>query len=211
MKKMCFAIMAVAVFLLSPPGVWCNEVKPVSDYARMVDQLKSGNLKIDYAALRYAYAASSSYNPYAMHQEKREAMMKAMESKDYATVAKQASMLLDSNYTDMEAHFFSHLAGKYLGDNQKQLFHSTVLKGLIGSLYASGDGLKPETAYKVISTDEEYFMLRINGYRVIRQKLELVNGIHYDAMEVENMKNRELSTIYYNVEIPFSWLARKLK
>ena len=205
-------LLCVGMLLLWQAVGLCDGPKQAgADYSVLLEQLKGGDTAIDYAALRSAYTRSAGYDPYARHDEDRTAMNKAMNERDYETAVRHAQAVLEKNYLDMEAHFFCNIAYRVLKNDDRQRFHAAVLKGLIGSLYASGSGQSRETAYTVISTDEEYFLLRINGYKVIRQKLLQKDGIHYDAMEVEALKSGERNTVYFNVELPFAWLNQQLR
>jgi len=210
-KGKTFLLLLLIVLSWQGTGRCDAPKQAAADYAPLLERLKGGDTAIDYMALRYAYVKSAGYDPYARNDEARDAMLKAMDGQDYAAAVKHAQALLSKNYQDMEAHFFSNIAYRELKNSERQKFHSTVLKGLIGSLYTSGDGQKPETAYVVINTDEEYFMLRINGYKVIRQKLLQKDGSNIDEMEVEYMKSGEQSKIYFNVDFPFKWLNEQFK
>ena len=98
-----------------------------------------------------------------------------------------------------------------LGSLTKYAFHRNILKGLVNSLYASGDGLTPATAIIVINTREEYFLMRANGLRKIKQSLVKADGHSYDKMEVENVKTSEKKVLYFNVDMPFDWLSKSMQ
>lgn len=207
---MIFSLFIGMLLLWQVSGQCAEQKQVIADYATLLERVKGGDTAIDYAALRYSYTKSAGYNPYDKQDEAREALGTAMNEHDYATAINHAQAVLEKNYLDMEAHFFINIAYRELKNTERYLFHAAVLKGLIGSLYASGNGQSVETAYKVISTDEEYFMLRINRYNVKRQALLQKDGIHYDEMEVEDETGAR-SKIYFNVEYPFNWLNQQLK
>jgi hypothetical protein len=50
-----------------------------------------------------------------------------------------------------------------LGDSLKSEYHYNIYDGLLNSIYDSGDGISPETAYIVITTKEEYDFLNWFG------------------------------------------------
>lgn len=205
------AVLLLLLFAGVAPAVCNDKADPVAEYQSLVARLKSGDTAIDYTRLRYAFVRTADYNPYDKLSVERAAMITAMDGRDFVSALNHARVLLDKNYLDMEAHFFSNIANRELRNGERQQFHTAVLKGLMASLYGSGDGQSMETAYTVISTDEEYFMLRINGYKVMQQKLMQKDGVHYDAMNVENMKSGARTTIYFNVEFPFAWLNERMK
>jgi hypothetical protein len=81
----------------------------------------------------------------------------------------------------------------------------------IDSILDSGDGRTPETAFIVIETGEEYALLGMTGFEVIRQSLIKSNGHSYDKMEVKHRKTGETAVFFFNVDIPFNWLNKQFK
>lgn len=198
---------SLLITLMHQATASCDEIKNTAEvYYTLVTRLKNGDTSIDYAKLRYSFTRTNEYKPYGGDTVDRKTVNAAMANKEYEVVIKHAQAILAKNYTDMEAHLISEIAYGEIGNTKLQAFHSNVLKGLIGSLYGSGNGERPETAFLVIATDEEYFMLNMNGYKTIRQKLVKNFNMHFDEMEVEKIKTGEKKTIYFNVEFPFKWL-----
>lgn len=119
--------------------------------------------------------------------------------------------MLDTNYVDLDIHLLCRIAYRETGNREKESFHTSVLKGLVNSIYNSGDGSSPEKAMAVISVQEEYFLMNANGLHLLKQKSLTVNGHEYDAMDVENKTTREKKTLYFNIDIPRQWLTKNLK
>jgi hypothetical protein len=71
--------------------------------------------------------------------------------------------------------------------------------------YCHRDGKTPETAFKVISVDEEYALLREIGAKVKEQSL--VGPC--DKMQVE--RNDKEYTFYFDVRIPLRALRKSLE
>jgi hypothetical protein len=207
-----FILLTIMLTVSFQGAAFCDDtIDQAKEYQSLLARLKSGDSAIDYAKLRYSFAKTSEYKPYSKDSGGRAAMFKALDAKDYAGAVRSAEELLAKNYQDMEAHFVCNIAYRNLGSVRQQAFHSTVLKGLLGSLYKSGDGKSPETAFKVISVDEEYFMLNMNGYKTIKQSLVQKDGSRYDRMDVEDKKTGEKNTLYFNVDLPFRWLDGQMK
>lgn len=207
----CKVFLFAALMMLACQGTAaCDEIKdPAKDYYMLVSRLKDGDTSVDYAKLRYSFTRTAEYKPYGGDRVDRKTINMAMEKKEYEAAIQHAQAVLSKNYTDMEAHFFCNIAYREVGNTKQQAFHSAVLKGLIGSLYRSGNGESPETAYIVIGTDEEYFMLNMNGYKILRQKLLKKDDMHFDEMDVEKEKTGIKSKIYFNVEFPYRWLSEQ--
>jgi hypothetical protein len=207
-KPLLFAIL----FLFLLPAVCFGANVDGPDYYSIVKQLKNDNLNVDYNALRISYTKTADYKPYGGDAPKqRSAAYDDLNNNNHAGAIKKAEALLEKNYIDMDAHFICRHAYKKLGDTAKYAFHNAILKGLINSLSSSGDGSSPEKALVVISVPEEYFFLRAKGLIKPKQKLANVNGKRYDKMEVEDKKTGEKKTLYFNIDIPFGWLAKNFE
>lgn len=205
------ALSALFLILLLPgAGYGGEDAGPAKDYDALLKRLKGGDTSIDFAEFRYSHARTKSYEPYAGNDDDRDAMWQALNENRFEAAVKHAGAVLDDNYADMDAHFVSRIGYREIGDAERSEFHKAVLKGLMTSLYESGDGNTPETAFVVISTKEEYSFFGMNRLKVIKQKSMTRDGIHYDEIEVENLKTGEKEILYFNVEIPFRWLTAGL-
>lgn len=81
--------------------------------------------------------------------------------------------------------------------------------GLLNSIKSSVDGKSPQTAFEVISVNEEYGLIRSLNLRPIGQALAMDNGHFYDAMKVVDPQTNQESTLYFNIDKPFKWESRK--
>lgn len=80
-----------------------------------------------------------------------------------------AAQLLQENYLDIESHAASAICFGKAGDVKAARQHDFVARGLMRAILSSGDGKTLETAYLVISFDEEYTLLGTQGLRKTRQ------------------------------------------
>jgi hypothetical protein len=181
------------------------------DYYDLVKKLKNNDVTIDFQALRLAYTKTQDYKPYGADDGAKDAAFDALKQKNFAEAARQAETVMEKNYVDLDAHMVCRIAYREMGNMEKYTFHNAVMRGLVNSLYASGDGTTPETAIVVISVPEEYFLLNANGLKTIRQSSMAVNGHNYDKMDVENKKTAEKTVIYFNIDLPYGWLNNALQ
>jgi len=195
-----------SVILASVPAV-AGDSTPAS-YDALLSQLKSGFTDIDYSQLREAYAATASYDPYDRGGSSGKSLAEALQSTDCPQVLAAANKLLDSNFTNIRAHIYAESCARKLNDNSTAQYHRRVAAGLLGSIAHSGDGTQPESAYVVISTDEEYAFVFASGYEVKGQSLVQFGTHECDALEVADA-NGARKTIYFNVDKPWAWLAQK--
>lgn len=179
-----------------------------STYEQIVSQLKSGFTDVDYGKLRQAYAESDNYDPY-IENAKQSVLAEAMKTRDCDRVISAANSLLAGDFTDIEAHIYAADCARQQHDQSTARFHLEVARGLLSSIAGSGDGKRPETAFVVVAVDEEYAWLFSQGFRIREQSL-LKTGVHeFDAVDVFDQMGAE-RTIYFNIDRPAAWLAKKL-
>ena len=173
-----------------------------SDYAKLLAVLKSGNTHIDYQQLRFDYMESPEYKQAKDTTASEKAMVQAMNAKDYAKALASAEEVMAGEYVNIDAHYAAYQASKALGQTDKAEFYRAVFRGLVQSIFDSGDGAKPESAWVVISVHEEYVVLSILGMKPGTQSVVHKGGHSYDEMKVKDEKDVE-HTYYFNVDIPF--------
>jgi hypothetical protein len=177
-------------------------------YDSIVSQLKSGFVDIDYGQLRDAYAASSGYAPYVPIGDNEKLLAEGLQTGDCMKVLSAAHRILDSNFTNIAAHIYAATCAKRLNDRSSAQYHRTVAQGLLASIARSGDGATPQSAFVVISVDEERAFLEAEGYRPV-DKSRVQFGTHEcDAVDVVDGAAAK-KTIYFNVDRPWAWLAKK--
>ncbi len=181
------------------------------DYYRLVKQLKNNDMSIDFQVLRLAYTRTPDYKPYGADSNDKDAAFKALGKKDFPEALRLAQSALETNYVDLDMHLLCKIAYREMRNSERDAFHTSVLKGLVNSIYTSGDGSTPEKAMTVISVPEEYFILNANGLKMIKTKTLTVNGHDYDGMDVENKKTGEKKTVYFNIDLPRQYLTKQLK
>lgn len=199
MRAKSLALFLLVLFALP---MFATQEQPSSEYATLLAELKSGNTDIDYTRLRLSYPDSPEARQAKDTSEAEKAMASAMSANNYAEALKQANIVLDNSFLDIDAHFVALTASRALGDWQTAAFHRSFIRGMIRSIMDSGDGKTPETAWVVISVREEYVVLRVLGYLMPEQSLVKKDGHSYDAMKVTNPKDGTEVTFYFNVDIP---------
>jgi len=182
-----------------------------SVYQTLLKNLQEGSRSIDFATLRLAYTETEDYNPYGQDDPIRSAMFAALKEKRNEDAITEAKKILNKNFVDLDSHYVCKVAYKRMNNNERYEFHDYVLQGLLSSILNSGDGKSPESALVVITTAEEYTVLGITGLRSKKQSLIHKNGRHYDRMEVMDPKTGDHFEIFFNIDIPFKWLNKRLK
>ena len=159
----------------------------------------------DFTQLRMDYAAQPDFCPQWKVDDQREAIVEAYKAKDNKKVVELSKSWIEKVPVDADIHFMRAQALKKVGDLEGFSYHWYCFYGLIHSIASSGDGKTPETAFKVISVSEEYYLLNEIGAEVIEQSLDYP----CDVMKVLLRDGTE-ATFYFNVSIPMKATSRQL-
>ncbi|MFZ6007696.1 MAG: DUF4919 domain-containing protein [Nitrospirota bacterium] len=173
-----------------------DQPKKTSDYQTLLKRVMNFDRTVDFRALRLSYAETAAYNPYSDDKAKKSEMFEALRNKDYDKAIADAQVILEKKFVDIEAHFVSSIAFSEMKNVERYNFHHFVTSGLVDSILDSGDGKTPETAFIVIETGEEYTLLGMIGFEVVRQSLIKSNGHSYDKMEVKHRKTGEPAILF---------------
>jgi Domain of unknown function (DUF4919) len=181
-------------------------------YEDFVTQLKAGKLDIDYTAFRLSYAASPKYEPYGIATAGlANAMKTAFNAGDCATAMARAKDIMEANFVQIDAHFVTGLCHKKAGNEEGARQERAVTDGLINSVLKSGDGKSPQTAFVVISIDEEYKALAAMGLVLNRQSLVVLQGLSFDRMEAKTRDGGQAVTLYFNIDRMRAQMMRELQ
>ena len=177
---------------------------PAPSYEQMLAHARAGDSGVDYQALRFAYAAKPDFNPYGLTgASHRDGMFKAYQAGDCVTAAKEASQVLDVNFVNLDAHIISDMCYGRLGKEADRAREHAIATGLIRSIMDSGDGKTQQTAFVVISVDEEYSLLRVLRLKPGRQSL--VEG---DAHKIDQLDTTrpdgQTQSVFFNVDRVFA-------
>jgi hypothetical protein len=173
-------------------------------YDALLEQAKKSDPTVDFTALRMAFYESPNYNPNTPMMTYRP-LWGSLGQKNYPEAIKIAQSVLEKNFVEVNAHLVAHTAYRETGDMARAQFHKTVADGLLSSIKAKNDGKTMETAYHVISINEEYGLMRSMELRPVKQALIPDKGHFYDAITVIDPQTSQQSLIYFNVDKVFAW------
>jgi hypothetical protein len=179
-------------------------------YKQLLEKAKRDPDLIDYTVLRMVYAQSSDYDPFRFDSEAHSILGRAMDMGDLPSAMKALKRLLDACYLDIHAHMLAVDVYESLGAEDRETFHMKFATGLLDSIMRSGDGTKFAKAFIVISTQEEYALLRVLSLESIMQSLREYGGHQYDVFECPHPHTGKIIEVYFNVDLQMRWLDRKL-
>ena len=200
----------VLVQALAPeqPPAETTPQEQASEYRMLVEQVKKGDLGVDFIKLRAAFfdwANDACNQPNAPN---RDAMVQAFEAKDWGTAVELAEIVLGYEFVNRGLHKATANAYKELQRLENERFHTEIVQKLFKALLSSGDGKTPETAFRVYSVREEYDVMRELGYEVSGQAL--VVG-PYGKMDALTGVNADKKTASFYFDFNGSLGSRKSK
>jgi len=181
-------------------------------YETLVQRLKAGDLDVDFGELRMAYTRSDFYaaSDDTDLAELRGAMFDALAVGDMARAGERAQRILDLVYVDIDAHLIAGVVYRRGNDDAKAEFHRAIGMGLLKSIQDSGDGRSIETAFVVISAEEEFALLRSQGLQAKARSMIRGGGRAFDVIDAADDAGHK-GRLYFNVAIPLGQATAETK
>lgn len=182
-----------------------------ANYEKTLQQLKSGDVQIDFKSLRLNCAASK-YECEA-DQDEMKSLFSLLDGKKFDQALKKANAALEKVYVDAELHYIAFIANTESGNKEKAEFHKAIIHGILDSIQDNKHGRSEDDAFVVINVHEEYTFLRFSRMQVTSQSLSEKDGHSYDVMvckDISSDAGREV-TAYFNIDIPMRKLTESLK
>ncbi|MCZ7541138.1 MAG: DUF4919 domain-containing protein [Anaerolineae bacterium] len=176
------------------------------DYYELLAAAQANPAGADFHTLRMAYARSDAYAPYAFNFAGVQALSQALAAGDFDAALRAAHDLLTANYLDIEAHMVADYVHTLRDSAGQAAYHRAFAQGLIGAILATGDGRSQNTAFIVLSTAEEYTVLRLLGYKSTMQRLVLEDNHAYDVLHGRHTRTGQEAEFYFNIDLPFGRL-----
>lgn len=188
-----------------------SQLPPDLAYGILLEQVKQSDPDFDFTELRWTFAQTTNYDPYQIDDSGLgDSMYEAYDNQDYELALEIANQILEKNYLLPDPHFIALQSYEKLGDQTNADFHNYFLRGLITSIVKSGDGRSPETAFIIIQFEEEHFMLDIIGLQDREHTFSEINEAPYDIFNGIDESTNSPATIYFDVNIPYTWLKNSL-
>jgi len=180
-----------------------GEGTAAATYSEMLARVQKGDLAVDFGAFRIA-GTEQSANASMRETVERAAFKKLAAAGDWAGALDSAKHALERNYASPIAHFNAMTAYQNLGKPDEAAFHEKILNAMLDSIGQSGDGKGPQTAYVVVTVQEEYiFMNRTLHLRPTGQGLVQQGKHAYDRLTVADPATGQSQDIWFNIDIDF--------
>jgi hypothetical protein len=174
-------------------------------YTEFVRQLEAGKTDIDYRKFRESFIESkqfliASHKSTELRTLEKE-MYVQMHNSNYQEIISITKAMLSIDYTNMLAHKILRQTYKIVGDTLNAKKYKTIELGLLFSIKDSGDGKTCETAWHVIQISEEYFILQMQGDKLLEQSVYNSGGL-CDKMIVKTEEG-DKKTYYFETSKVF--------
>ena len=189
-----------------------NQQKAESDYAAMLARVQQGDMSVDFRAFRSAGAQKSGPHASMIEVGERNAFGKLATAGDWAGALASAKQALDRDYASLVAHYNAMLACTKLQQADEAASHEKILNALLDSIRQSGDGKSAETAYFVVTGQEEYvFLARAFTSGLRSQSLVGKGGHYFDCLHVIDPATNQPRDVWFNADFDFGEELANLK
>ena len=178
------------------------------EFDALLARAKRSDPTVDFSRLRKLYSETELYTPNRDSEEGE--LMSAYSSRDFARAREVGARILERNYMNVNVHIVTTLSCTALKDDACTDHHDYMMKGLLDSIVASGDGTSPATALVVISATEEYAVTAVMGLSVVSQSLVERDGHRYDLLVARDALTGIEREIYFNIDLAFAALKRMI-
>jgi hypothetical protein len=198
------ALPASAATTITPPQ------DPTARYQEQIAKVRGGDLdSVDFQELRYDYAESPDYRPYVGPTDPLVGdMFRAYKAQDFDGAIAASKKVLAINVLDIDAQIVCDLSYRLMSNSiSAEPCHEMATK-LLQSIFTSGDGNSPLTAYQVVTVREEYSVMNAMGLTPGDAKPVTMGPHRYDTFVVSDKNSGRTQTLWFNVDRPMGWLDK---
>jgi len=165
----------------------------------------------DYKHLYYGNVFQQYYHPYGMSDVKKE-FSEIFKTANYVKAVEKGKEVLAENPVDIEVTLKMIISYLELEDTLQAKIYGKKYFGFLDVIYASGDGKSLETAYVVISVDDEYRIVGDLGLAVRQQVLiNDCDRLFFEKSGQRKVRRKKIKELYFNVQMPLMYLSKSFK
>jgi hypothetical protein len=203
--RVCLAILSI-LFAAMPASSLDDPKTARAKYDELAAKVKSGDLNVDWKALRLSARAGEVYGEYDPDDAMKRSQA-AFAKGDYEGALKIAQETERHNIADGDAHATAWISLKELGKNGEAGSEWSILQALLQSILKSGDGKSAKKAWFVVDTREENLLLKALHLQFKERNGRELDGHHYDAVLVMDQFGDDI-TVWFNTDTDNQMLAR---
>jgi hypothetical protein len=169
------------------------------EYQRQQTLALSRSPSTNFNALRQSFAKSERFEPWNMTEHQAGlAMLNAQEDGELHLCSQIARAILDQNFTSLIAHYGLATCGTVDEAIDTDLY-GWILRGLLASIDASGDGQSAETAYVCNGSIEMRDFIRLKGLLMFRQENIIGSFKQIELAHTMDPETKELHMLYFDL------------
>ncbi|MBI5324986.1 MAG: DUF4919 domain-containing protein [Ignavibacteriae bacterium] len=178
------------------------DLKKLPKYESLLKKVLKGSKEINFFDLRMSFTQSKNYKPANPELDSvRKKMIQNLNSKEYEQAIILADSILKQEFIDMYAHYTCYYAYTALGDSSKAFYHEFLMDRLLNSVVESGDGKTKESAFLIINSNEEYFLIYIYKLKVTDKSFTNLNGEPIDVFKAVDSETNDSFELYFNTSM----------
>lgn len=179
-------------------------------YDELTAQLKAGDTKIDWQALRIAGAVSGMSNYFVIRPDYDLGFQYIRDGK-YDDALVLGKKILDEDISSPFGYYLAFSAYRGLGQNESAEKERLILVDYFNSILNSGDGKSAKTAWFTVSViEEKFFMKHCLAVSEKVQGLSVVDGHYFDSITAVDGHGTE-SHIWFNTDLDMHNMSIQMK
>lgn len=168
------------------------------DFKELVTDAETDPSCVDFSTLRTVYQGYENRTiKHITRQKLIEMTNHVTEFKEVATVCQS---ILDTNPMDLEARMMIASAYEHMGEKDTAEKHHQFAERMIDAILATGTGKSFEGAWKLVSENEAWTIMRIFGMRAQKHHRHVQDNLIFDVYDGV-IGDRE-ATMYFDVTEP---------
>jgi hypothetical protein len=175
-------------------------------YDELAAKVDSGDLKVDWRALRLAARVGEVFGDYDPIDANKRAKA-AFDKGDFDGALKIAREIEQHSIADGQAHVTAMNSLIVLGRKAEADKEQSTLRALLESITKSGDGKSPRTAWFAVGIQEEFIYMYALQVQYKEQHSMKQDGHWYDAVLVVDKAGKE-KVLWFNTDTDITLLGR---
>ena len=175
-------------------------------YDELAAKVNSGDLNIDWTALRLSARVGEVYGDYDPYDAARRAQS-SFEKGDYEGALAIAHETEQRSIADVDAHAAAYGSLKQLGRGSEADKEWSILQALLQSILKSGNGKSAKKAWLAVGIREEYFVMELLQVQFKQQRSVKQDGHYYDMVLVTDQSGKD-KVLWFNTDTDIELLGR---
>ncbi|MFZ1084274.1 MAG: DUF4919 domain-containing protein [Terracidiphilus sp.] len=167
-------------------------------YDELAAKVNSGDLNIDWQALRLDARVGEVYGEYDPYDAAKRTQA-SFEKGNYEEALKIARETEKHNIADIDAHLAARSCLKQLGSKDEADKEWNILHALVQSILKSGDGKSAKTAWFAVGIREEFVFMQILQVRSKQQRSVKIDGRYYDMVLIKDQSGKD-SVLWFDTD-----------